>query len=89
MSKLQNWILALTPLAVVGVVAGITLRELQVLWLPFAMLIFASLSSYWLTDRLIHHIKAMTLKAGLFGLDINKKGTPDGEKRMYDTALRR
>jgi hypothetical protein len=37
----------------------------------------------FLLDRLIDQIKGMTLKAGLFGLDINKKGTPQGDEKMY------
>lgn len=34
------------------------------------------------TLNLIDSVKAMTLKAGLGGFDINKKGTPMGEKKV-------
>lgn len=48
----------------------------------FAVILFTSLVAYKSTDRLIPLVKEFTRKAGLFGKDINKKGTPAGDKEV-------
>lgn len=44
-----------------------------------------SVVGFALTLRLIPLTKAYTLKAGLFGLDINKKGSREGEKKVPES----
>lgn len=41
--------------------------------------------AYWATTRLIPIVKEFTLKADLFGKDINKKGTEAGEKKIPES----
>lgn len=42
----------------------------------------ASLLALLATVRFIPVVKAYTLRRGMFGLDINKKGTPGGEVKV-------
>ncbi len=49
----------------------------------YGVIILTSLFAYKATDKLIPVVKEFTLKAGLKGRDINKKGTPAGEKDVY------
>jgi hypothetical protein len=53
----------------------------------YSILISAAVSAlgFLLTLRLIPLTKAYTLKAGLFGLDINKKGSREGEKKVPES----
>jgi len=44
-----------------------------------------SVLGFFLTLRLIPLTKAYTLKAGLFGMDINKKGSREGEKKVPES----
>ena len=44
-----------------------------------------SVLGFFLTLRLIPVTKASTLKAGLFGMDINKKGSKGGEKKIPES----
>jgi UDP-N-acetylglucosamine--dolichyl-phosphate N-acetylglucosaminephosphotransferase len=37
-----------------------------------------SVGAFWATLRLVPPVRAATLRRGLFGLDINKRGTPAG-----------
>jgi hypothetical protein len=48
----------------------------------FAIILFTSLFAYKSTDQLIPLVKEFTRKAGLVGKDINKRGTPAGEKEV-------
>ena len=43
------------------------------------------LISYFLTYILIPYIKPYNLKADLFGMDINKRGTEAGEKKIPES----
>ncbi len=49
----------------------------------YAVILSSSLFAYWATTKLIPIVKEFTLKADLFGKDINKKGTEAGEKKVY------
>ena len=53
----------------------------------YSILISAAVSAlgFLLTLRLIPLTKAYTLKAGLFGMDINKKGSREGEKKVPES----
>ena len=53
----------------------------------YSILISAAVSAlgFLLTLRLIPLTKAYTLKAGLFGLDINKTGSREGEKKVPES----
>lgn len=51
----------------------------------FALTIVTSILSYVATDRLIPIVKEFTKKAGLVGKDINKRGTPAGEKDVPES----
>jgi hypothetical protein len=86
MSKFQDWALALIPLSVVIAAAFLAMRNIPALWVPCGILVSVSVFAFAVTDRLIDQIKGMTLKAGLFGLDINKKGTPQGEDKMLGSC---
>ncbi|PSC68793.1 UDP-N-acetylglucosamine-dolichyl-phosphate N-acetylglucosaminephosphotransferase [Micractinium conductrix] len=44
-----------------------------------------SIAGFFATRRLIPLTKAYTLKAGLWGLDINKKGSREGEKKVPES----
>lgn len=44
-----------------------------------------SMLGFFLTKRLIPLTKKYTLKAGLFGMDINKKGSKEGEKKIPES----
>lgn len=48
----------------------------------YLVIIASSLFAYWVTTTLIPVVKEFTLKADLFGKDINKKGTEAGEKKV-------
>lgn len=48
----------------------------------FLILLIFSFLAFFATLKLIPIIKLFTLKADLFGYDINKKGTNLGEKKM-------
>ncbi len=87
MSKFQDWALALIPLSVVVAAAFLAMHNIPALWIPCSILVSVSVFAFIITDRLIDQIKGMTLKAGLFGLDINKKGTPQGEDKMYNDTI--
>lgn len=47
--------------------------------------LFVSYLGYLATKALIPTLQRFTLKAGLSGLDINKRGTPAGEKRIPES----
>lgn len=42
-----------------------------------------SVLAYVACDKMIPVIKRYTLKADMFGMDINKKGLPGGDLKMY------
>lgn len=48
----------------------------------FAIYIFFGLLSFFATFKIIPKFKEFNLKADLFGYDINKKGTKQGEIKM-------
>lgn len=73
------------PLTAVLIAAYLSLGNIQVLWIPCAILVLVSIFAFLITDKLIDQIKGMTLKAGLFGLDINKKGTPQGDEKIPES----
>ncbi|KAJ1472889.1 glycosyl transferase family 4-domain-containing protein, partial [Baffinella frigidus] len=81
----QNAVLATIPLAAVLLFAVYTLREQPALWTPLATLALFSTGAGFLTHHLIWMVKDWTLKAGLGGLDINKKGTPLGEVKIPES----
>lgn len=53
----------------------------------YSILISALISvlGFFATKRLVPLIKTRTLKAGLYGHDINKKGSKEGEKRIPES----
>jgi len=51
----------------------------------FILTIITGVLSYFATDRLIPIVKEFTRKAGLCGKDINKRGTPAGEKDIPES----
>lgn len=53
----------------------------------FILIIILSIAGYILTDKLIPSVKLMTQSKGLFGKDLNKKGTPQGEIPVYISLL--
>lgn len=50
--------------------------------LYFAVLVFASCISWVLTNLLIPRLSLYMIKAEVFGYDINKKGSEQGEKKI-------
>ena len=77
-----DYVLALLPLSVVLIAALSTIPSHHELWFPCGILLLVSVAAFFITERLIEQVKEMTLKAHLYGLDINKKGTPEGDKKM-------
>ena len=47
---------------------------------------FVCVACYAATIRLVGVVQALTLKRGMFGYDINKRGTPEGEVRVPEAA---
>lgn len=52
--------------------------------LTFAIYIFFGILSYIATFKIIPKFKEFNLKADLFGYDINKRGTKNGEIKMFN-----
>jgi hypothetical protein len=48
----------------------------------YGMILFAMLCSWALTNYLIPKLSQYMLKADVFGYDINKKGSEQGEKKI-------
>ena len=46
---------------------------------------FVCILSYFVTYKLIPFIKPFNLKANQFGMDINKRGTEAGEKKIPES----
>jgi UDP-N-acetylglucosamine--dolichyl-phosphate N-acetylglucosaminephosphotransferase len=42
-----------------------------------------SVLGFWLTVKTIPVVMTYTLRKGLFGYDINKRGTPQGQQPVY------
>mmetsp|Transcript_57975 Transcript_57975/g.118632 ORF Transcript_57975/g.118632 Transcript_57975/m.118632 type:complete len:388 (+) Transcript_57975:178-1341(+) len=80
-----NFILALIPVSFAASYTVWTLKDHPTLWEPIAALSIVSFGAFFITDRLIPPVKILTLKAGLGGHDINKKGTPEGEKKVPES----
>ena len=47
-----------------------------------AVFFLISAMGYFLTDMMIPKFKPLAIKANLFGMDINKKGTPMGKVKV-------
>jgi len=80
-----NVVLAIIPLAFTGAVSGYVLQSHPELWEALGFLTIFSIGAYFVADRLIGTVKEWTLKAGLGGFDINKKGTAAGEKKVPES----
>jgi UDP-N-acetylglucosamine--dolichyl-phosphate N-acetylglucosaminephosphotransferase len=44
--------------------------------------LIVALLGYWTTNRLIPGIKLYTLRKGICGKDLGKKGTPEGDRAV-------
>ena len=73
------------PLAVCGY---IFLTSHQHFLTTFGVILVSAILAYKGTTALIPTVKEFTLKADLFGKDINKKGTEAGEKKVYNPKYR-
>jgi len=50
--------------------------------LYFAVVLFASFACWFITNLIIPKLSQYMLKAEVFGYDINKKGSEQGEKKI-------
>mmetsp|Transcript_43681 Transcript_43681/g.106791 ORF Transcript_43681/g.106791 Transcript_43681/m.106791 type:complete len:392 (+) Transcript_43681:124-1299(+) len=81
----QNALLAAVPLLPTACIIAWGVQGYPKLWFPLGVLFVVSLLAFVLTLKLIGSVKEMTLQAGLGGFDINKKGTPMGEKKVPES----
>lgn len=48
----------------------------------YSVILAGSALAFFITVKMIPNFKGYNLKADMFGMDINKKGTPGGQVRM-------
>ena len=81
---LDVYYIVLPSIALPLAVAGYTFAFVETTkFFPFLMISVCSFLAFLLTLKLIPIFKVFNLKADLFGMDINKKGSEAGEKKMY------
>ena len=83
--RLQNYAMATVPLLFTVAWGAHKLQGHPALWSPLGLLLVMSVIAAQITDSLIGTVKAWTLKAGLGGFDINKKGTHAGEQKVPES----
>ena len=81
----SNYLLAGAPILFTLAWAGKTLQAHPLLWSPLGLLVAVSIIAAQVTNSLIGTVKQWTLKAGLGGFDINKKGTAAGEQKVPES----
>ena len=82
---MSNYAMAAAPLLFTFGWAAKTLQAHPLLWSPLGLLVAVSIIAAQVTNSLIGTVKQWTLKAGLGGFDINKKGTPAGEHKVPES----
>lgn len=67
-----------------AIVAWTQLKDATV-WCSFLASVAVSIFGFYITKAVIPKVKGKFLKANLFGMDINKKGTEAGEKKIPES----
>jgi hypothetical protein len=81
----SNYAMAAVPLLFTIGWAAMKLQHHPLLWSPLGLLVVVSIIAAQVTNSLIYTVKEWTLKAGLGGFDINKKGTRAGELKVPES----